>query len=145
MKKILCAVDFSEITEKVISYSINLAKSNNGSIKLLHVAEPPSAFLGDDFGPQIARDIKAETIKKEHRVLNSIAERINSEGIKAVAILDQGSTVETIIKHARKMDADVIVLGSHGKGVIASAIMGSTCEGIINKAKRPVLIIPHSM
>ena len=49
-----------------------MAKTNNSSIQLLHVAEPPSAFLGDDFGPQVALDIKAETLRKEQKRLDEI-------------------------------------------------------------------------
>jgi len=143
MRTILTAIDFSEITEAVVNYSIKFAKSNNSSIRLLHVAEPPSAFLGDDFGPQVVRDVKADTIKKDHRQLEKCTQLILAEGLEVKPILVQGSTVEIIIEQAEKSNADIIILGSHGRGVIASAIMGSTCQGLIQKSKCPVLVVPY--
>ncbi len=145
MKTILTAIDFSEVTNAVVKYAIKFAKSYNSSIRLLHIAEPPSAFLGDDFGPQVIRDVKAETIKKEHRQLDAITDQMKSEGIEVKSILVQGSTVEKIIVQAEKSNADIIILGSHGKGVIASAIMGSTCQGVIQKSNCPVLVVPFSL
>jgi len=145
MKTILTAIDFSEITDAVVKYAIKFAKSYNGSIRLLHIAEPPSAFLGDDVGPQVVRDIKAATIKKEHKQLDTITELMEAEGIEVKSIIIQGSTVEKIIEQSEKANADIIILGSHGKGVIASAIMGSTCQGVIQKSKCPVLVIPYSL
>jgi len=145
MRKILCAVDFSGINQKIINYVINLAKNNGSKIYLLHVSEPPSAFLGDDFGPQIARDLKAETIKKERQKLDEITANIKVVDVEVSIIHQQGSTVETILEVAKEREVDIIVLGSHGRGVIANAIMGSTSEGVVNKSRCPVLIIPHSM
>jgi len=145
MKTILTAIDFSEITDAVVNYSIKFAKNNNSSIRLLHVAEPPSAFLGDDFGPQVIRDVKADTIKKEHKQLDKFTKLMQDEGLDVKPMLVQGSTVEVIIEQSEKANADIILLGSHGKGVIASAIMGSTCQGLIQKSKCPVLVIPFSL
>jgi len=145
MKTILTAIDFSEVTDTVVNYSIKFAKSYNSSVRLLHIAEPPSAFLGDNFGPQVVRDVKADTIKKEHQDLDKITELMKSEGISVKSIIIQGSTIEKIIEQSEKSNANIIILGSHGKGVIASAIMGSTCQGVIQKSKCPVLVIPYSL
>ncbi len=144
MKNILCAVDFSPITEKVINYTKKTACESGGEIRLLHVAEPPPEFLGDDFGPPVERELRAEMMKKQHRQLDELAESLSKEGFNVKPIIVQGSTVETILEQAKKGKADIIILGSHGKGPLATIVMGSVTEGVIRKSKIPVLIIPHS-
>ena len=88
MEKILCAVDFSDNTQKVINYTERLAIENKAAVYLLHVSEPPSAFLGDDFGPQIARDLKAETVKKEYENLKTTFNPARTQSETAVGFGD---------------------------------------------------------
>lgn len=143
MKAILTAIDFSESTRHVLDYSIDLAKKFDAKLRLLHVAEPPPEFLGEDFGPKVVRDERANRFRKEHKQLTEYVEEISKKGIGIKMSLIQGSTVETILKQAQKDDAGFIVLGSKGRGAIAKAILGSVCEGIIKDANCPVVVIPH--
>ncbi|NOX18414.1 MAG: universal stress protein [Chlorobi bacterium] len=145
MKNILSAIDFSPITAKVLEYTKKIAAAGNGKIRLLHVAEPPPEFLGEEFGPPVERDLRAEKMKKHHKKLDEIAETLTGEGFDVKPIIVQGSTVETILEQAKKSESDIIILGSHGKGPFAKMVMGSVTEGVIHKSRIPVLIIPHSL
>lgn len=142
MKRILAAIDFSKVTQAVIDASVKIVKNNAGTLRLLHVAEPPPDFIGQEVGPQVIRDQKAKEIKEGHRMLTDLAKQIRNEGIIVEEFLIQGPTVDVILSQAEKFNADLIVLGSHGKNVLERVLMGSTSEGVIHKTKVPVLIIP---
>lgn len=142
MNTILVAIDFSKSTDKVIDFAIEQAKQKNFLIRLLHVAEPPSEFLGDGIGPQIIRDKKAELLKQEHKEIEKIADEIQKADISVKTSVIQGSTAETILQYASKHDVELIILGSKGRGAITKAILGSVCEGVIKDSVCPVLVIP---
>ena len=142
MNTILVAVDFSKSTDKVISYAIEQAKLKNASVRLLHVAEPPSEFLGDEIGPRVIRDKKAQLLKKEHNDIEKLANKIREAGCEVKASVIQGSTVETILEYAQKYNAEQIIFGSKGRGAITKAILGSVCEGVIKESVCPVTVIP---
>lgn len=142
MKRVLAAVDFSKVTKAVVEAAIKIVKNNNGSLRLLHVAEPPPDFIGQEVGPQVIRDQKAKEIKESHRKLSDLAKQIRDEGIEVEEFLIQGPTIDVILNQAAKFEADLIVLGTHGKNALERVLMGSTSEGVVHKTKIPVLIIP---
>lgn len=142
MKKVLVAVDFSSASPKVIEQAKRLALSSNTKVKLIHVVAPEPDFIGDDVGPQVIRDLKAQKYREKHRELQKIADDLKSEGIKITPRLMQGVTVDSIIKEQEKFKADLIIIGSHGHGAMYNLLMGSVVEGVIRESKIPVLVVP---
>ena len=140
--KILAAIDFSDSTEQVIGYLLALAKPLQGSVLLLHVAQPDPDFVGFDAGPQSVRDAAAETYHREHTEIQALADRLRDSGVEAKAILVQGATAETILKEAASFAAELIVVGSHGRGAVKRLLVGSTSEGVLRDAECPVLVVP---
>lgn len=142
MKKLLVAVDFSSATPIVIEKAKRLALSSNSEIKLIHVVAPEPDFIGDDVGPQVIRDLKAQKYRERHKEIQQIADSMKNEGIKVTPILMQGVTVDSIIKEQKRFDADLIIIGSHGHGAMYNLLMGSVVEGVIRESKIPVLVVP---
>ncbi len=142
MESILVALDFSEVTEKLLSQACSLASAFAGTLRLVHVAAPDPEFVGFEVGPQSVRDQRAETLRKEHRLLQELADRVRRRGIETKAILVEGPTVETILAQADKEKADLIVTGSHGHGALYTTLLGSVSEGVLRGARCPVLVVP---
>lgn len=140
--KLLVAIDFSEITDKVLGQAKLLAKALSAEIWLLHVAEPEPDFVGYDADPLVMRDLAAETYKIWHRRVQEAAEALRAEGFSCTGLMIQGPAVDTILKEAERLQADMIVLGSHGKGMLARLIVGSSCEGVLRGTSVPVLMVP---
>lgn len=142
MKNVLAAVDFSEISQKVLESAATFTKGSQGHLWLIHVAPPDPDFAGYEAGPRVVRDQVAKHLRDEHRRLQAMAEEQRGHGIDTTALLVQGPTVETILKEAEKLEAEMIVVGSHGRGALLRALLGSTSQGIIQKTEVPVLIVP---
>lgn len=140
--RILAAIDFSPVTERLVEMSLRLARTSDIEITLLHVAAPDPDFVGFDSGPEEVRDQVATEHRKEHHQIQALAERLRSADIDATGLLVQGGTVEAILKHAEKYEADIIMAGSHGHGAVYDLLVGSVSEGLVRGSNRPVLLVP---
>jgi nucleotide-binding universal stress UspA family protein len=140
--KILVSVDFSESTEKFVEKAEEIVKALSAKVRVLHVTDPNPSSLGLESSPPFIRDDVAETLRKEHRKIQEIADRWRKAGIDTSALLLQGATVEEILGEASNFEADVILLGSHGRGMAHRLLVGSVSEGVLRKSKCPVLVIP---
>ncbi len=144
MKSILAAVDFSEVTPKIIKYSALLAEKFNYKIYVVHVAAPDPDFVGYEPGPQVVRDIRAEELTEEHKKLFFIKEDLISRGLEVEALLVQGKTVEEIINQSKKYNAEFIVLGSRDHGALHKVFRGSNLDSVISESEIPVLVVPQN-
>jgi nucleotide-binding universal stress UspA family protein len=157
MKNLLVAVDFSKTTEAVVGQAAALAKVLGAKLWVVHVTSDETqamAFEATQFtgyapefvampgDVQLARDISAEEIKREHRELLGISSNLRNEGIEAQAILLKGDAARLISEKAAEVDAAMIILGSHGHGLLHKAFLGSVSEAIMRHAKCNVLVVP---
>lgn len=140
--RILVAVDFSNVTDRVMDIARDLAARTASHVYVLHVAEPEPDFVGYDVGPDVVRDQVAEEYHREHRQVQRLADSLRSSDVGATALLIQGSIVETIIREADRLDADLVVVGSHGHGAVFDLLVGSISEGLVRRSSRPVLVVP---
>lgn len=139
---ILVAVDLSPASENVVEAAGKIAKLTGATVYVLHAAEPEPDFVGYDAGPEVVRTQVAQELRKEHRDVQALAEKLRSDGVDATALLVRGPTVETTLKEAESLEADLIVVGTHGHGAVYDVLIGSYSAGIIRKSKLPVLVVP---
>ncbi len=142
MRRIVAAVDFSEVTAQVVECAAALAERFGSELRLVHVAPGDPEFVGYEAGPQVVRDQVADELRDAHRALHELAEGLRRRGIDAKASLLRGPTAETIRGEVASMDADCVVVGSHGHGALHRALLGSVSEGVLHGATCPVLVVP---
>lgn len=141
MKNIVVAVDFSDVTERVIEAARELAGAFSAKLWLVHAAAPDPDFVGYRAGPQTVRDAIATELREEHRQLQRLAAKLRAAGIDATALLVQGPTVQTLLAKVRHLDADHIVIGSHGHGALYRTVLGSVSEGVVHRAECSVTVV----
>ena len=139
---ILVAVDLSPASKKVVKAAGGVAKVTGATIYVLHAAEPEPDFVGYDAGPEVVRTQVAEELRREHREVQALADRLRDDGLDATALLIRGPTVETTLKEADNLEADLIVVGTHGHGAVYDVLVGSYSAGIIRRSTLPVLVVP---
>ncbi len=139
---ILVAVDLSPASEKVVEAAGKIAKLTGASVYILHAAEPEPDFVGYDAGPEVVRTQVAQELRREHRGVQALAEKLRNDGLDATALLVRGPTVETTLKEAESLKAELIVVGTHGHGAVYDVLIGSYSAGIIRKSTLPVLVVP---
>ena len=140
--KLLVAIDFSEVTEKIMVRVKELALKVNAKVWLIHVVQPEPDFIGYEVGPETEREFIAKNFRQKHVLLQEKAEELKNEGVDITPLLVQGPTIETILNQAKKLDVDIIVAGSHGHGAMFRLLVGSISEGLLHNSTKPLLIVP---
>ena len=148
--KILVAIDFSDISEKILQQAEKLARAMSAEIILIHVAEPNPDHIAYDFDPaamyaidpsEIRQQI-AERFHHEHQQIQQMAEKLRAEGLSCKALMVQGPTVEMLLGAVKNMNIDFIMAGSHGKGWLSQILLGSSSEALVRKSPVPVYLVP---
>lgn len=142
VKRLLAALDFSDVTEQVLDQAAALADAFSAELTLLHVAAPDPDFVGYEAGPDTVRDTRAGELRGEHRKLQEFADGLRERGIPTRALLIQGPTIEKILDEAARTAAGTIVIGSHGHGALRRVLLGSVSEGVVRGATCPVHVVP---
>lgn len=140
--KLLAAIDFSPVTEKILTKIKELYPKMNPKLYIIHVVQPDPDFIGYEVGPPTERDFMAKRFKEKHIKLQAIAAGLKEDGIETTPLLIQGATVEAIIEEGQKVNADFIVIGSHGHGMMYNLLVGSIGNGLLKNSPIPLLIIP---
>lgn len=149
MKKVLIAIDYHPISEKVAEAGYELAKNLNAEVCLLHVLEDVGfygtqypTFMGYDgysgMGPDLdlameMRNIAEEFIEKAKSHLND--ERVSTH-------ITEGDTAKTILNYAEEWGANVLVMGTHSHSTFEKLLLGTVAGKILEKTKTPLYLIP---
>lgn len=141
-KKILAAIDYSEITPELVRRAAGFADALAAKLVFLHIVAPEPAFVGYDAYAYPGRDARAGELREEKKLLTETVEGVRELGIDASAYMKESPVVEGILEFAEEHQIDLIVVGTHGKGAIKRALLGSVSQQILHKTRIPVLIIP---
>jgi nucleotide-binding universal stress UspA family protein len=148
MRKILVAIDFSDVTPRVMEETKGMARAFGASVRLLHVAPHETEFVAYSpgglpppgmgmSGTAVVRDLRIETER-----IAMLMEEFKREGITATAAVLEGPVVPTILDEAKESAADLVVMGSHGHGALYELLVGSITEGVLRRSPMPVLVVP---
>jgi nucleotide-binding universal stress UspA family protein len=137
-KKILIAVDEDPIAAHAAEVGVELARSLNAQVALVHALDPSLTFAPDSglAGEEIA--IRAELDSK--RLMADFRSRMPA-GVNCLQFMPHGQPGEEIVKAAKEWGADAIVIGSHGRSGISRTLVGSVAEGVMRHAPCPVLVV----
>jgi nucleotide-binding universal stress UspA family protein len=145
--RIICAVDFSDCSEKAVAFAASLAAESAATLTLLHVIEWPwhESTMTVEAGVPAAQ---AQAIADYRRYLEAGAtERLKAVGVSAMPT----STVATgvrfgkpyveLLEAARETQADLVVLGVRGRNALDLGFFGSTANHVVRSATCPVLTV----
>jgi nucleotide-binding universal stress UspA family protein len=142
MNTILVPVDFSDVTERVISTARTYAQALGARVVLLHVVDPEPEFVGFEPGPITVRAAVAHDLRAEHHRLEELKRRNETPEVEMSALQIQGPIIAKILEQAAEKNAELIVVGSHGHGALYHLLVGSVTAGVLKGATCPVLIVP---
>jgi nucleotide-binding universal stress UspA family protein len=143
LKKILCAVDFSEGSPLVAEYAASLAQAAKAEIVCVYVAPSLAEYVGFNV-PQAALDtFVGDVVASAEKTMSEFVET-NFKGLPARGVVLAGYPAEEILKAAVDQHADLIVMGTHGRTGFDRIIFGSVAEKVVKTADCPVLTVkPH--
>lgn len=143
VRKILVPVDFSEPSERALSYALELASRLDAHVLVMHVWEPPRA-VGPDFGLYPIGQGEVQQILEEEvsrRLKRFAGQAVGADDPQPDTLVVQGIPYEAIVDAAEGRQIDLIVMGTHGRSGLKHFFLGSVAEKVVRHAACPVLTI----
>lgn len=134
MVKILVPTDYSDCSLAALKYAASLAREANGSLLIVHVNEPPSAYVWPDANRKndpLPQDVEL--------LLQAIAD--GRQQVRYEERRVDGAPVPTIISLAADEHVDLIVMGTTGRTGLQRLLLGSVAEDVVRRAPCPVLVL----
>lgn len=140
-KRILCPVDFSEVSLRALEYGTDIARECGASVTLLHVVEPIVAPADFSFGPLTNVEVEDQMAARALESLEGLKAKCGLTPERATVRVERGRSFTEIVRVAREERANLLVLATHGYTGITHALLGSTAEKVVRKAPCPVLTV----
>ena len=155
-KKILTAIDLSEMGGDIFACALSLALQNQANLLLLHALSPeeensPLPIPPDltTIYPAAGNDLTLESWREQweefegegREKLRSLTQEATEAGVKAEFKQILGSPGRTICKLARDWEADLIVIGHRGRTGLREMFLGSVSNYVLHHASCSVLMV----
>jgi nucleotide-binding universal stress UspA family protein len=138
LRKILCAVDFSDYSRAALSFAAELAAKSNTPLVVAYAWQPPAWLMGN---PAFALGIQ-DVINADAATLNTWTDEARRAGAQDVTgRFLEGVAWECIVDEVKRdAEIDLIVMGTHGRTGLKAALIGSVAEKVVRHAPCRVLV-----
>ena len=140
IKKILCAVDFSEASNLVAEYASLLAKAMQAEVVVVYAAPSLSQYVGFHVPPNSIENFVGEIVAGAEKTMLDYVQR-HFPDMQVEGKVVTGDAAEEILRVAGELGVDLIVMGTHGRKGIDRILFGSVAENVVKSAKLPVLTV----
>lgn len=139
LRKILVALDGSQVAEAILPYAESLAKEMGSELVLLEVVEP--VVLPHTFDYRDREKYEQSLIAKAKRYLNERESALRGKGVKVSSVLLRGKPAQTILQYAEDNSVSLVALTTHGFSGIAKWAYGSVAFNVVEICPRPILLV----
>ncbi len=140
VKKILCAVDFSESSPLVAQYAAHMANCMSAEVIVLYAAPSLNQYVGFHVPPSSIENFVGEIVTGAEKTMDDFL-NTHFSGVKVTGRVTTGYASEEILDAADEEHADMIVMGTHGRKGIDRMLFGSVAEKVVKSAAIPVLTV----
>lgn len=135
-KRILVPLDNSKTDTAILAHVTQLARHDNASLVLIHVAD---GFAARNLKQLALRE--SEEMQQDRAYLDSTAARLTGDGLRVDAVLASGDPVAEIVSAAAREHCDLIAMGTHGHRWLKDIVLGSVAEAVRHRTLVPVLMV----
>lgn len=142
-KKVLFAVDNSELSAKVVLNSLNFLNLEDKEIYLATVYEIPDyLFLEGNVDSTWILEIEKKQEQASRLLLNSFEKSFIEKGFEVKdKLIFRGVPSQEIINFSNKKDLDLVVTGIRTRKHLSKFLLGSVSKRILENVKSDVLIV----
>ena len=133
IKRILCPVDFSVVSERALVHAAAFATWHRAALTTLFVA---SATDADGPGG------KTNPGQFDEQKLCAFFPAAAGASAAVRPRVTRGSVVTEILRVAAEMPADLIIMGTHGTSGFKRLVLGSVTEKVLRSSLCPVVTVP---
>jgi nucleotide-binding universal stress UspA family protein len=136
IERILCPIDFSDISHHALAHAAAVARWYEARLTLLYVFVNLPAL---DLPPLVLEDGDRGRLFGQMRAFADIV----PPEVQVDCQLQEARLVhDAILAQVADTQADLLVLGTHGRSGFQRLFLGSVTEKVIRKVKCPTLIVP---
>ncbi len=141
LNHILFTTDFSETSERALSFALAFANWFGASICIAH-AVPPEPHYPVPMDPL---PVEIDPVWQEAQGnMASFESSHPLRSLKHETVVEQGRPWDVVSRLLRTKPADLLVLGTHGRVGLKKIVLGSEAETIFRQTPCPVLTVgPH--
>jgi universal stress protein A len=136
IQRILVATDFSPGADEAWRCAVDLARSLDADLRLVHVAMPMS-----DDTPRKVRQDHARAVALAQRLLEERAAAAAALAGRVKTVLRRGEPGEVLATMARDENIDLLVVGTHQRHRAGDILVGSVAERLIRLAPCTVVVV----
>jgi nucleotide-binding universal stress UspA family protein len=142
IRVLLVAIDFTEVSSRVMSYACHLAAAWQARLLVVHIVHDLSYFTGiyltDTPLPELQQRLEAEAAERlEAFCHDELDARVPYE-----TLVVTGRPIAELHRLLRAHDVDCLVIGAHSTDKPEHQLFGSTVERLLQHAACPVFVIP---
>jgi nucleotide-binding universal stress UspA family protein len=140
---ILVPIDGSATSACALDEAIELAKSLNSRLRLLHVVNEHVLDVTSGGGTYASGLIEFLREQGEKIVGDAMA-LVRRQGVDAETVVLEsigGLAADSIVEQAKQWPAQLIVMGTHGRRGLLRLALGSDSESVVRDAPVPVLLV----
>lgn len=141
---ILAAIDFSEISARVVECARELAEAYDARLTLLHVVENTPLGLepfGETSSLYLAEELRLQQINDAQTNIQALMERFQLP-LSVAPMIEEGFATDTILAFAKNKHVDLIVIAHSGKKGFLG-FLGSTANAVVKSAHCDVWVVRH--
>ncbi|WP_336758152.1 universal stress protein [Paenibacillus sp. USHLN196] len=139
--KIMVAIDKSEITNKLLDATVEIAQYKQTQVTLVNVSQD-YVLSGMTYVPEnFLEDILNEMEKASLEQLHQAKSKLKSAGINPETVQLKGDPGHEILNYARDTEQQLIIIGSRGLRGIKEMMLGSVSHKVSQLSSCPVLIV----
>jgi nucleotide-binding universal stress UspA family protein len=131
-KHILCAIDLSDSSSRVIAYAAAVTSWFDARLTILHVVPTSESVLA-------SLPLQPDELIEQMRRLGAGLHVTHADFAYTV---EAGDPAVTIIDQAVGRGADLVAIGTHGRRGFDRLLLGSVAERVLRKAPCPILTVP---
>jgi len=135
-KRILVALDHSKADIVLLPHVVELAKLTQAEVLLLHVSTGWAAQWQENLNLSDSQEMK-----EDREYLESVAQKLQGEGIRITARHERGEPAQAILRTARGESCDLIAMAAHGHKLIADLIHGTTITKVRHQSEIPIFLV----
>jgi nucleotide-binding universal stress UspA family protein len=130
LSRILFCTDFSENSERALTYALSVRAEYDAELTLLHVLEEALSPAKTEKAIAAATERLAKMIQPDA-----------SNTLKIRTAVRVGKAYRQIVDHAVETQSDMVVMGVRGRGALDLAVFGSTTYRVMQLGPCPVLAV----
>ncbi|WP_300458917.1 universal stress protein [Desulfobacula sp.] len=137
-KKIMCAIDFSDFTNLILSYGKSLASEFDATLCLCHIVSGP-LMVSSHMPPYLDyAGIESERIQNAQDKLERIAEKMD---MQCEIRVSTGQPAEEIEQITRENNINMVIAATHGGSGIKRFLIGSVTNRLVKILSCPLLVL----